>query len=442
MQEENEPKEVSAIQTKHNGQAPSYRECLGAEPCVWTDRMLAALKSRVQVKKWFSLRDKLYRLTVLVRAWEQVKSRRGSGGIDKVSIQQFEKHALKHLLKLQRELQEGTYKPSPVKRVYIPKAGSKEKRPLGIPTIRDRVVQTALLYVIGPIFENEFHRHSYGFRPRLGCKDALREVDHLLKTDHQWVVDADLKSYFDTIDHKQLMDCVKERIADGLIIDLIEKYLKQGVMNSLGRWEATDQGSPQGAVISPLLANLYLNEMDHMLSAKGYQCIRYADDFVVLCRSKTEANEALLEVKSWSDQKNLSLHPEKTKLVHHNEGFEFLGYQFIAGRRYVRKKSMKKLRESIKPRTKRTNGQSMQQIIDEINPTLFGWFVYFKHAHKTTFRGVDGWVRMRLRSILRKRHRKKGRGRGSDHQRWPNQYFADLGLFSLEQAHKNACQSR
>ena len=442
MQEEFKPEEVPVKQAKHKGDAPTLRERLGAKPCVWTERMLAALKSGVQVKKWFSLRDKLCRLPVLIEAWEQVKSREGSGGIDKVSIEQFEQHAKKHLLKLQRELEEGTYMPAPVRRVYIPKPGSHEKRPLGIPTIRDRVVQTALLYVIGPIFEVGFHRHSYGFRPCMGCKDALREVDQLLNAGYHWVVDADLKSYFDTIDHEQLLDCVKERIADGLIIDLINKYLQQGVMDSMGRWEATERGSPQGAVISPLLANLYLNEMDHMLSAKGYHCIRYADDFVILSRSKEEATQALLEVKSWSEHKLLTLHPKKTKLVHLNDGFEFLGYRFIAGRKYVRDKSLKKLRESIRAKTKRTNGQSLEDIINDINPTLYGWFVYFKHAYKTTFPYIDGWVRMRLRSILRKRHRKKGRGRGSDHQKWPNYYFADLGLFSLEQAHKEACQSR
>ena len=440
MKQGNQPKEVSE-RINHGGEAAGLRERIGAEPCVWSERMLAALVNGVKGGKWFSLKDKLYRMETLQGAAERVCAKRTKGKGEQSRIERFRKNLEGNLAQLQRELRAGSYRPSPVKRVHIPKPGSNEKRPLGIPTIRDRVVQTALLMVIGPIFEIGFAESSYGFRPKRGCKDALREVDRLLKDGQEWIVDADLKSYFDTIDHDRLMERVREKIADGLILELVEGYLKQGVLTELGEWEPTERGSPQGAVISPLLANLYLNELDHLLTQEGYRIVRYADDFVILCRNPEEAKQALEKVSDWTEANALTLHPEKTRLVSHNEGFDFLGYRFVGGRRYVRKKSLRKLRESVRRHTKRTNGHSMSATIATLNPILQGWFGYYQHAYRTTFPTVDGWVRMRLRSIMRKRRKRKGRGRGSDHQRWPNAYFAEMGLFSLERAHREACQS-
>jgi RNA-directed DNA polymerase len=441
MTKEHPPSQVPA-RAIHDGQAEGLREQLGADPAVWTDAMLAALKSGVKGGKWFSLKDKVYRRRTLERAWHLVRARKGSGGVDRVSLKQYAAQLDQRLAKLESRLKAGSYEPKPVRRVHIPKASGKEKRPLGIPSVEDRIVQTALLLVIGPIFEIGFNDHSYGFRPRRGCKDALREVDQLLKDGHEWIVDADLKSYFDTINHDKLMSLVREQVADGLVLDLLEGYLKQGLINELGGWEPSEQGTPQGAVISPLLANLYLNGLDHLLCEHGHKLVRYADDFVILARDRDGAEQALERVRDWTRQRELVLHPEKTRLVTHEEGFEFLGYRFQNGNRYVRQKSLTKFRATLKPKIKRTSGWKMEAVIADINPALKGWYAYFKHAHKNTFVWMDGWVRMRLRSILRKRHGRKGRACGADHQRYPNQSFAEMGLFSLEQAHRDACQSR
>jgi RNA-directed DNA polymerase len=326
--------------------------------------------------------------------------------------------------------------------VWIPKPGGKEKRPLGIPSVRDRVVQTALRNVLEPIFERQFAQHSYGFRPNRGCKDALRRVQQLLNEGYVHVVDADLKSYFDTIPHEPLMALIETRISDGRVLDLIRAYLEQDVMDGMERWHP-ESGSPQGAVISPLLSNIYLNPLDHHMEQAGYEMVRYADDFVILCRSAREAFKALEQVQKWVEATGLTLHPDKTRIIDATQqgGFDFLGYHFERGYRWPSKKSIKKLRDAVRPKTKRTNGRSLECIIAGINPILRGWFEYFKHSHPNTFLSIDGWVRMRLRSILRKRHRKKGRGRGNDHQRWTNAYFAQRGYFSMKDTHNMLSQS-
>jgi len=306
-------------------------------------------------------------------------------------------------------------------------------------------VQTALKRVIEPIFEREFHDSSYGFRPGLGCKAALREVDKQLKGGHTHVVDADLKSYFDSIPHDKLMARVEERISDGRILDLIRAYLAQDVMKGLERWTPT-AGTPQGAVISPLLANLYLHPLDVLMAAKGYRMVRYADDFVVLCRTADEAAQALAEVRAWVEGNGLTLHPDKTRLgdcQDAGQGFDFLGYRFEAGKRWVRKKSPKALKDKLRSKTGRTHGTSLSRIIEEINPILKGWFGYFKHAHRLEFSRLDGFIRRRLRALLRKREKRPGMGRcHADHVRWPNAFFAEQGLFTLYGAHAMASQSR
>ena len=256
-------------------------------------------------------------------------------------------------------------------------------------------------------------------------------------------MDADLKSYFDTIPHEKLMELVEERISDRKVLELIGSFLTQGVMESHKGWQPTERGTPQGAVVSPLLSNIYLNGLDHQMARKGYQMVRYADDFIVLCRSQEEAQRAHEEVQRWTRKRELLLHPEKTRIVDATlkGGFDFLGYHFERGYRWPRQKSLKELRAKIRARTKRTNGTSMSCIISKVNPILQGWFEYYKHSHKTTFEPIDGWVRMRLRSIKRKRRKGRGKGRGLDHKRWPNRYFADLGMFSLKTAWEHARQS-
>jgi RNA-directed DNA polymerase len=255
------------------------------------------------------------------------------------------------------------------------------------------------------------------------------------------VADADLKSYFDTIPHDLLMKQIATRVADGRVLKLIESFLKAKIMEGLEQWTPM-AGSPQGAVLSPLLSNIYLNPLDHLMASQGYEMVRYADDFVILCQSKEDAERALAEVQQWTAQAGLTLHPDKTRLIDAaTDSFEFLGFRFDKGRRYPRNKSKKKLRDTIRAFTRRTNGVCLQAIIARINPTLKGWYGYFKHARKGSLREMDGWVRMRLRSILRKRRKGRGRGRGADHQRWPNAFFAAMGLFSLDAAQQAACQS-
>lgn len=410
------------------------------EPTVWTERMLTALEDGVKGGKWFSLIDKVYAEKNLYASYVQVAQNKGAAGIDHVTIESFTKDLEKNLNGLHKGLKEDTYQPQAIRRIEIPKVGSPEKRPLGIPTVRDRVVQTALLNVLEPIFEKDFADHSYGFRPGRGCKDALRRVDHLLKQGYQYIVDADLKSYFDTIPHERLLARVQEKISDGRVITLLEAFLKQQVMEDLREW-TPEKGSPQGAVISPLLSNIYLDPLDHLVAQQGIEMVRYADDFVLMCQSEAEAQHALSLLQEWVTEAGLQLHPEKTCIVTQEEGFDFLGYHFKKGRRWPRKKSLKKLKDAIRVKTKRTNGLSLQQTIENVNKTLRGWFEYFKHSSKSTFKALDSWVRMRLRSILRKRKGLKGRGRGQDHQRWPNAFFAERGLFSLVTAHKLACQS-
>lgn len=411
------------------------------EPTVWTDRMLAALENGVKGGQWFSLIDKVWKPENLRSGWERVKRNGGSGGSDGQSLSQFERQAEEELRRLEQELKAGRYEPRSVRRAWIPKPEGTGQRPLGIPTIRDRIVQTALRAVIEPIYERDFAAMSYGFRPGRGCRDALRAVDELLKAGYTWVVDADLKSCFDAIPHERLMEEVGRKIADGRILDLIRSYLQQEVMEGMKRW-TPEGGTPQGAVISPLLANIYLDSLDHRMVAKGYQMVRYADDFVIPCRNEMEAQAVLTTVGEWVQNAGLALNPDKTRVVNTaKEGFDFLGYHFERGYRWPRTKSMDKLHGTIQNLTRRTNGDSLETIVARLNPVLRGWFGYFKFSHKTTFPTVDSWVRMRLRSILRKRNGGQGRGRGRDHQRWPNDFFADYGLFSTTTAHRLACQS-
>jgi RNA-directed DNA polymerase len=423
-----------------------------AERDVWSEPMLAALERGLKGKKWFSLIDKVSKEGTLQLAWEKVRRNAGACGVDGITIGRFEQNSQDRLLAVKEHLSKGSYQPKPVKRVWIEKPGSVEKRPLGIPTVTDRVVQAALRMVIEPIFENRFAKHSYGFRPGRGCKDALRRVDELLKAGRTHVVEVDIKGYFDAIPHDRLMALVREHIADGRVLGLIEGFLKQGVMEDAELAKTVEdesQGTPQGGVISPLLANIYLDPLDWLMERCGFEMIRYADDMVVMCRSQEEADAALEKLRDWMAGAGLTLHPDKTRTVdmnHADSYFDFLGYRFQRSRRgkmmrLVRPKSLRKLREAIKPRTRRNNGKSMEAIVENLNRTLAGWFGYFKYAKASQLSGIDGWMRMRLRSILRKRRGLEGRGRGIDHQRWPNRYFEKLGLFCLLDARETEIAS-
>ena len=410
---------------------------------IWTEAMLAALQTGVKGGKWHSLIDKVSRLETLRLGWTQVERNAGAAGVDRMSVERFAQGRNRYLAELAGALLDGSYRPQPVRRVYIPKG--KGRRPLGIPAVKDRVVQAALKLVIEPIFEHEFEPRSFGFRQGLGCKDALREVDRHLKAGYFWVVDADLQSYFDTIPHASLLAKVGNRIADGRVLELVQRFLKQDIMEDMKRWTPIS-GSPQGAVISPLFANIYLHELDVEMREAGLVMVRYADDAVVLCRSREQAESALARMRAWVSANGLTLHPDKTHVGDcrvAGQGFEFLGYRFEAGQRWVRKKSLMSLRDKIRAKTKRNGGHSIAYVVASLNPTLQGWYGYFQHAHRFTFSSIDGFVRRRLRAVLRRQQQRPGQGRClRDHQRWPNAFFAALGLFTMYAAHQSARQSR
>jgi RNA-directed DNA polymerase len=405
--------------------------------------MLATLERGVKGGKWYSLMDKVWKRENLQSAVAKVVGNKGAAGVDGKKADTYLLESPERLLQVQAWLQTGTYTPKPVKRVWIPKLGNKELRPLGVPTVEDRVVQTAIRNVIEPIFENIFAEHSYGFRPGRGAKDALRRVDQLLRSGKVWVIDADLKGYFDSIPQDKLLAAVAEQIADGPLLELIQRFLRQGVMESGKGWTPTEQGTPQGAVISPLLANLYLNPLDQLMAKAGKEMVRYADDFVILCESEAEAREVMEQLRDWVEKAGLILHPTKTRIVDASQkgGFDFLGYHFERGHRWPRQKSLDKFKETIRQKTGRLRPGSMRNIIQDVNRTLRGWFGYFKHSNRGTFPNLDKWVRGRLRTIERKRHKLQGRARGRDHQRWPNAYFTLLGLISLASARSNASRS-
>lgn len=412
------------------------------EPSVWNPKMLETLeRNEVRGGKWHSLIDKVYRPANLDAAYREVAANKGGSGVDHVTIEDFTAGLTRNLDKLHGQLQAGSYRPQAIKRVNIPKPGSRETRPLGIPTVRDRVVQAAVRHVLEPILERHFASHSYGFRPDRGCKDALRRVDGLIKKGFKYTVDVDLKSYFDTIDHKLLLEDLRKYVADNQLVALVEKFLQASVFDGLDQWTPTS-GAPQGAVISPLLSNLFLNELDHLMADSGYEMTRYADDLVIQCRTHEQAEAALNLVRQWTSGRGLTLHPTKTKIAHvDEEGFEFLGYRFLKHRRFPRAKSLVKFKDAIRAKTKRTHGHSLQAIIVDLNRTLRGWYEYFKHSWPTTFVSLDGWIRGRLRSILRRRAGRQGRGRGLDHHRYRNAFFAEQGLFSLTAAHACELQS-
>jgi RNA-directed DNA polymerase len=439
-QTEDQPATVPLAQQA--GEAPPHPLWWIAKPWVWTTRMLTTLISGIEGGKWFRLLDKIFAERNLFAALQQVAKNNGAPGVDHVTVDEFARQIPENIWQLSDALKDGTYQPQAIRRVHIPKPGTNETRPLGIPTVRDRIVQAAIVNVIEPIFERDFAEQSYGFRPQRGCKDALRRVDQLLKAGYTHVVDADLKGYFDSIPHDLLMSRLETKIADGRVLSLIKSFLTAGILDGMDEW-TPDSGAPQGAVLSPLLSNVYLDPLDHLLAKAGFEMVRYADDFVILCRSREDAERALALVHTWVTGNGLTLHPTKTRIVDSQvESFAFLGYEFRGAKHWPRRKSIQKLRDSLRAKTKRTSGESLHCIVRKVNPTLRGWFAYFQHSsYANVFSDLDRWLRGRLRSILRKRRGGRGRGRGTDHQRWPNRFFADLELFSLTAAHASARQS-
>ena len=396
--------------------------------------MLTRLETSEPTTVWYGLWDKVISERNLQAAFWAVWRNEGAAGVDGQTVAQFSEQEQAQLAKLREELRSKGYRRHPARRVWIPKPGSSEKRPLGIPAVRDRTVEGALKNVLEPIFEHEFAEHSYGFRPGRGCGDAVKRVEELLSQQYVWCVELDYKGYFDSIPHTSLLGLVKRRIVDGSVLALLEQCLKAGVLEQMKDWQPTESGTPQGAVISPLLANLYLNPLDHLMAQQGWEMVRYADDLVVLCRTREEAERALAYLRQWSEAAGLTLHPTKTRIVNaQEEGFDFLGWHFRGHTKWPRQKSLQKLQEKLRPLTRRTNGRSLSAIIAKLNPILRGWHNYFRQSNRAGLREPDGWLRRRLRAVLRKRQKRPGYGRTkADHQQWPNRWFAEHGLFSLE----------
>lgn len=399
------------------------------------------LNNQVKGGKWHSMIDKVYAELNLYTAAVKVASKGKAAGVDGQSCEDFKAQLLVETRQLGEELKAQTYRPQAVRRVHIPKPGkSNETRPLGIPTVRDRVVQKALVNVLEPILDHQFHDRSFGFRHGRGAHDALRVVEQKLQDGYVYVVDADLKSYFDTIPKDRLLALVKEQVSDSRVVQLVKLFLDQNIMEELRQW-TPDTGVPQGAVLSPMLSNLYLNPLDHLTSEAGFEMVRYADDFVILCRSAAEAETALELVSQWVESVGLTLHPTKTKVVDSRmKSFAFLGYSFRGDQIYPRRESLAKMKTRIKELTARNRPGSIETIAVELNRSLRGWFHYFRHCRWTIFKDLDAKIRARLRRLLLKRHRNNPQRLPRNH-RWPNSYFAKAGLYSLRQAHFRFAQS-
>ncbi len=377
--------------------------------------------------KHHSLRDKVFRLKNLYDAFEHVKRNKGKAGLDRVSIHQFEQELERNIQSIHLMLKTKRYTPTPVLRDYIPK-GKHGKRPLGIPTVKDRVIQQAFRQIIEPIFEKDFSDNSFGFRPNRSCHDAIRRVEQYKREGYHYVVDADIKAFYDQIPHRLIMQCLCEKIADGWVLSSIENMLKAGVMED-GILYETPKGTPQGGVISPLLANLIGDRIDKELENAGYKFVRYADDFIVMVRKSSDLPKALAFVTEVVEKKlEMELNKDKTELANFQRGFQFLGFRFINRYKGISQKSMDKLKDNIRQITKRTQGTNLKGVIDTLNPVIRGFVNYFHLADaKKKFRTLDKWIRRRLRSI------KYQRKWVTDNKRFPNRRFRKMKLLSFEE---------
>jgi RNA-directed DNA polymerase len=354
-------------------------------------------------RRYYSLIDKIYQMSNLHEAWLSVKKNQGSGGIDGVSIAMFEKNIGINLREIQRLLKEDRYKPDPVRRHFIEKENGK-LRPLGIPTIRDRVCQQAVRQIIEPIFEQDFYYYSFGFRPGYSAHQAINTIRRAKRGGYDYVVDLDIMSFFDEIPHELLMEKVRERITDGKVLTLIRGWLTAGVMED-DQFHETVVGSPQGGVISPLLANIYLNHFDWGMKEKGFAVVRYADDAVILCKSKEQAEEAYQAAKTILEgELQLRMHPEKTKVVHFDEGFRFLGFDFWKEYLVLPDAKVKKYKDKVRTITRRQQGNNLDEMIKKLNEVSRGFGNYFGIGNvKKKFQRLDEWTRMRVRAFMRKK---------------------------------------
>jgi len=411
-------------------------------------RRLADWINPTGTRKVHSLVDKVYRMKNLELAWQKVRQNGGAGGIDGESIEAFEGNLTENLNTLHEELKADTYQPQPVRQKMIPNPGQPGKeRPLGIPRIYDRVCQQALTNQLEPIFEPVFDDANFGYRKKRSAKDALRKVWRELKEGRAWIVDADLKDFFGSVDHEKLMSLVSQRIADGRVLSIIESILKAGCYAE-GERLPTEHGTPQGGVVSPLLSNILLTPFDCEMRRKGYRLTRYADDWVVTCKTRSEAQAALTSAERILEKLGIILHAEKTRIVHVGYGFEFLGFKIKKGRRsslklppekirsgvvsgslyaYPREKSIRHFKEQIRTRTRRKAPVKTQQLIDDLNPVIRGWGNYYCRSHvRKLFNRLDRWIVRRIWSHKYKRWRNTG-WKGLSRPR----LYGDMGLVNL-----------
>jgi RNA-directed DNA polymerase len=410
-------------------------------------RRLADWLNPTEAKKVHSLVDKVYKRKNLELAWIRVRSNDGVGGVDGQSLAEFEEVLDEQLDQLSQQLRTDTYQPLPVRRQLIPKAGQPGKyRPLGIPTIYDRVCQQALLNRLEPIFEPMFDDASFAYRKGRSTKDALRKIWRELDAGAEWIVDADLKDFFGSVDHEKLLTLVAQRVSDGRVLRLIRGMLKAGVLAE-GQRLPTEQGTPQGGIISPLLSNILLTPFDREMRRRGYRLTRYADDWVVTCQTRAEAQRALAEATALLQTLGVTLNADKTRIVHVQVGFEFLGYKIKRGTRplrlapskirsgvrsgalyaYPRQKSIQHFKEQIRQRTRRKAPVTTPELVAQINPVIRGWGLYFHKAHvRKLFAQLDRWILHRLWSQRFKRWRCRG------WKRLPERHlYGELGLVRL-----------
>jgi group II intron reverse transcriptase/maturase len=350
-------------------------------------------------KVYYSLYDRLLRYENLSRAFKKVKSAKGAAGMDGVRLEDFAERLKDNLENLLKELREKRYRPLPVKRVEIPKPGG-GKRMLGIPSVRDRVVQQALLEILQPIFETDFHPSSYGYRPGRSCHQAISKATMFMrKYNRHWAVDMDLSKCFDTLDHDLVLATVRKRVVDGSILKLLESFLKSGVMTEDG-WRASEVGSPQGGVISPLIANVYLNEFDQFMMKRKHRIVRYADDILVFCKSRKGAENALNVAKEYLESVlKLTVNLEKTHVAQAKTGVKFLGVIIRRSSTVIQAKKVARFKEKVKRITRRNSPVNLEKVIADLNPVLRGFGNYFKIANcKGEFQKLSGWIRRRLRA--------------------------------------------
>jgi len=368
---------------------------------------------------------------LMPEAFLAVKRNRGAAGVDKVSIKMYEANRKENLAALMRELKTGTFRPLPLRRVHISKGpGTKKLRPLGIPVVRDRIAQEVLRRLLAPIFEPQFHENSYGFIKGRNCHQAIERVLELHREGYQVVLDADIKGFFDNLEHRVIMAALTAEVADGNILTLAEKFLAAGVMED-GVFKPTTIGTPQGGVVSPLLANIVLNHLDWQLQAAGYRFARYADDFVVLCQTHQQAQEALnLVQRVLESELGLSLSPEKTKITTHGKGYDFLGFHLSSRSRRMRDKSVLKFQAKIRELTERHQNLD-QEVITKLNQVIRGTANFFATAFSTCrwkFQKLDSWIRMRLRAMKLKR-----KNYNDNHKLRVGYFRHKLGLLTLEE---------